>query len=447
LGSCCKRHDNALAIGEDWLEADNEFIDCARPEGFLGALYSGLVYTRRMGRRSNTTAEATCAPRKTPTPSLRVPKAQAKVPAVMVKVSSGVKSKKRSKAKTGRMLGRMPNQSLGASLGSSIGSNEFKILSQERDRILIQGKEVVVVAASTLQGSVFEFVGGHRLNPLFFDGTRTSRYAEIFEQFRFLKVGYRFITAASASTTGDVLISYTSDSAEPFRLASSANFVNRCLSTPGAQLTSVWKDTVGTIDVGVPDYKFIAIDDVSNPRDSTQGDIFMFAKTATSTFVGYLELYYVLELHKELFAFRPTLIGSSGDWSQCTLTVAANPTAGNGAYSACSITAALGTIVKLYVNGVTGATYGTGTTASNAFSVNAFSNTSGITMVDGIVIYGLFVSTSSINWFPTYETAKAASGASTGHNICTQVSNTTTTTLYAYLVICEGSDANNVVPV
>jgi len=46
LGLACKRHDNALASGVDWIDADLEFIESSQNLGTLGKIYSKLVDMR-----------------------------------------------------------------------------------------------------------------------------------------------------------------------------------------------------------------------------------------------------------------------------------------------------------------------------------------------------------------------------------------------------------------
>jgi hypothetical protein len=349
---------------------------------------------------------------------------------------------KKRQPKVPRPLG----PTFGASIAQFIGANTSKVVRRLSDGIIVEGQEVVITGQAGTVSS-WQLAGGHRFNPLFSTGTRLSRYAQLYEEFKFLDVMYQYFPSSASSSSGDVLITFEEDPTQPLRAPGSSQFVAACLSKPGALLTSIWRPAQGYCQLRTTESKYISLAEVTDLRDSCQGDLLIYTSGSTTT-TGYVMIKYRISFTKEITTPVNTTIGSGGDWGYSTITIAANPTVATLVNGSINVTTATGQIYE-FVCDATRSTFGTGTTAANAFYVTTpYTNSTGLTVADGTKFYLLAQGTGTVYVFPSLIAATAGIGTTnSGHFIGFQNQNTTTTSLVGFATLVKLGDLTLETPV
>jgi len=290
--------------------------------------------------------------------------------------------------------------------------------------VTITGQEVIVSLNTASQATNFELVGGHKFNPNFFVGSRLAYFANLFEQFKIDKLEICYITGSSSSTNGDVLLTYDNDPNSTSRDPTSATFVNTALSKQGAVLCSVWKDFCTTIMVD-KEWKWNSLEEVSELRDSSAGDLFVYNR-GTVTQPGYIMARYSISFRNPIYTPRPFAVYSWADWTVVSGTQAANPTVGNTVVVTFSGITAPNTVIAKAI--LVSATIGTGATTANAWVVSEAGINTAITLKPGDTFYIKFSSSLGAAFFSNLDQAKASPFNVTGTTVSNSISTGTAAT-------------------
>jgi hypothetical protein len=428
LGFCCRQHDNDLASNIPPAEANRNFETCAAPTGLQGQIYSKLVHTA-YGTSQKMPSLRTVEVKVNNKTNKNKNKKNKNSSRLLVSMANANSKKKRNSRSRNSIARGMSEMVLApSSVGHIVSVAQPKAtFGQGGQSVTISGQEVVISIATATQANNFELVGGHKLNPNFFTGSRLAYYAALFEQFRIDKLEMCYITGSPSSTAGDILLTYETDPTVTFRDPTNANFVTKALSKPGAVLCSVWKDFCTILNID-KDWKYNSIEEVNDLRTNSAGDVFIYNR-GTVTQPGYILVRYQISFRNPIFEPKPYAVYPWADWTIVTAALPVTSTAGNTAVVVFSgIAAPLpGVIVKACLTSVT---LGAGPTSANAWSLSEDGILVPFTLQAGDTFYLKFGSNNAAYVFQNYDDAKSApvTTPATGTNLSNSIVVSTVTT-------------------
>jgi hypothetical protein len=333
------------------------------------------------------------------------------------------------------------------SIGKAIEGVAVKTqTTHDGDRMMVWGQEIPIVAAGGTSGTM-SLVGGHRLNPLYFLGSRLQLMSSTYERFRIHKIRCRYVTSVASTTLGDVVLAHIEDPTAPFFNPASANFLTRAISKPGCVVSSVWKDFVVDIDVNTEE-KYIALNQVQDERDSSVGDIIMYTNANTTASCGLLMIQYQIELIKPLYTASVTNSSLIHDYLNITATQGGTAVDTQVYLTGLPSTIGLGQILKVYVRS---AVIGTGATAANAWRERFATGTVNISIAEGDIFYLKSDGGTSGYLYPTFQAAAAGQVQSAipaeQFAIQQRTATTTSSTFTLFILSVTLPDVNKIEPV
>nr|WPR18228.1 MAG: capsid protein [Chemarfal virus 46] len=258
------------------------------------------------------------------------------------------------------------------------------------------------------------------VHPMYYIGSVLSNTARSFQYYKVHSLRVHFVTRQATSLAGEVIMTYAANALEPAEDGNSAAFISRAMTRGHATLGPLWQNL--TMDVPC-DGQFRLVDafNASTFAQNVAGEVQVYTQTAASNdTAGYLIMDYVVEFKDTMFSPHSTSLPWATAASTFELGVVPILASGAALYVGSSLAAASlnGTIFKMVVD-VDQSTFGTGTTAVNAFSTALRFNSSlgtstsavtNFTVQDGLTLYGL-VSGTQFYVYTSYDAAVNGEGS------------------------------------
>lgn len=409
LDKACQKHDCAYKQANGNLQhlqqADQIFFEETSKLGTRGKIYGAAVkYINAMARE----------------PKLRTTSTEAIVmPGGTVRFTPTRPVTRRSNPPRPRPKQYSISQRAApASLGSVLTASE-PVLIHAKEGLAMRGIEFIDFVSG--QGaSVFQTDVLFPIHPAWFGAGRIGVESRAYAEYKFRTLRFRYIPASTTAVNYSVLMSYNKDNLSPQpNSTSSYGYLSRQLATGQTVLTSTWiaAEMVVPLDEGWRHIQALSSVDVN---DHLSGELVVAIQDASAgTQFGYVVMEYdiafrtlQLQLHQGLYPL-PTSCFGIGTFTDSAVSVNNN---------ACIVTSTsgdnplpiytLGTVFKCILN-LSASTLVTNTAANNwkvvtqtpATTTTLSTNTSAITMVNGMCIWMVLETTTTGVFYATLDTA------------------------------------------
>lgn len=201
--------------------------------------------------------------------------------------------------------------------------------------IVVTGSEMIPVTQANPFGTsaaspatttpTWSIVTAFRLAPAHYGAGRLGRFAQLYEEFKFVQCSLAYITAVGTSTLGNTIVEYQANSQEPCRKFGSTSFLQNVMTSGNGTLMPIWKNF--TLELPLNDTKFHPMSsDLTYPdqNDASAGDVIVYQKNAAAlTDPGFYVMNYKIEFKGATLTPRLTSIpytsGTGMNWYYQTL--------------------------------------------------------------------------------------------------------------------------------
>jgi len=412
----CRVHDAAYATGQDLLAADGAFYDANIGRGYKRSLAALAVKTQQLAR-SLTRNKIIIAPNNN-------------FQSIMPQRLRGSNPKKN----TNKNVAKPPNGvttpntrsattvSAPAAMGSVIRGTVAKTLKKSSNGIHMDVSVCNGRLNAAVQTTVPELVGMQYLMPVALGNDEVQNMTRVYQRFRILSATAHFRSFQGTDSGGEVIIVSNDDpNYRPINTESNSSFYQRALSAKHAIMTPLWMSTSLPLDV---DSGWKVCDNCNSTtlEEFCSGVVYYYVDGSTRL-PGYVIVDLRIEFEGLRFNSRNLISGSYlGLAAKVSLTVV-NPTIAAKA----TITGANFTPGDIYAVqlSTTGATFGTGVTASSLWDISSGSGTIDYTITGSIILYCRASTTTSLRAYVTYD---ACLGDDDGDGLIGGVTTTTTST-------------------
>ncbi len=310
-------------------------------------------------------------------------------------------------------------------IGNSMRGFEAQVIhTSEGCRVIGRDYAFTPFATGTVTGWIL--VGGMPLTPACMPSTALRNLCQMYNKFKFNTCLFHYITSSSTTTTGDVVFQYNKNPESSVPNWTSNSFLPYVLSDSLTVIGPQWTNHTITVKPTGPwastDYGMTA-----EPRQYSQGDVFLYSKTSSTESPGYVIFDYDITF-KELSVnpragllptikaqWTPVAFGTFGNYTLNTsLVIGTVTTSYVGGTTITAPTLSSGEVYKFVVDS-TNSTY-SATTAANFFTYQATNGSTAattMTLADGYTLYFSVTSTGTVYFYANIEQAVVSEGGST----------------------------------
>lgn len=418
----CRVHDAAYATGQDLLAADGAFYDANIGRGYKRSLAALAVKSQQLARRL-TRNKIIIAPNnnfQSIMPNLRgsVPKKNNNnnKPNVTKPKNNGLTPSNTRSATT---------VSAPAAMGSVIRGTTAKTMKKSSNGIHMDVSVCNGRLNGAVQSSVPELVGMQYLMPVALGNDEVQNMTRVYQRFRILSATAHFRSFQGTDTGGEVIIVSNDDpNYRPINTGTNSSFYQRALSAKHAIMTPIWMSASLPLDV---DSGWKVCDNCNSTtlEEFCSGVVYYYVD-GTTQLPGYVIVDLRIEFEGLRFNSRNLISGSYlGLAAKKSLTVV-SPTIGAEATLVGS-DFTTGDIYAVQIS-TTGATFGTGVTASTLWDISSGAGTIDFTITGSTIIYCRASSSTNLRAYVTYD---ACLGDDKGDGLIGGVTTTTTSTFPA----------------
>lgn len=258
------------------------------------------------------------------------------------------------------------------------------------------------------------------LNPLYWDGLTVGRLCGSYTKFRWKKLVIHFVTRQPTTAAGEILMMLNNKASNEALSSANSAFLPRAMAKPSALMGPIW--TNHSLQLKVPN-RWCDVDCMSTGDfdDNLPGELFVYIQSAFTDTIGYLIADYEIEFTQPDYNTRTTSIPVSPGFSNYVVTPDSTaPGTGN------FYVVTLPTVYQLALDGylgidciykvvvdVTGSTFTAPITAATALRVSSASSSQVLPVVDGVTFYGRRITTTTLQLYPTMESAISGSTQTT----------------------------------
>jgi len=310
-------------------------------------------------------------------------------------------------------------------IGNSMRGFEAQVVhTAEGCRVIGRDFAFTPVATGTVTG--WSLVGGMPLTPACMPSTALRNLCQMYNKFKFNTCLFHYITSSSTTTTGDVVFQYNKNPESSVPNWTGNSFLPYVLSDSLTVIGPQWTNHTLTVKPTGPwsstDYGMTA-----EPRQYSQGDIYLYSKTSSTESPGYVIFDYDITF-KELSVnpragllptikaqWTPVSFGTFGNYTlNSSIVIGTSSTSYIGGTSITAPTLSAGEVYKFVIDS-TNSAY-SATTAANFFTYQASSGATAATTValaDGYTIYFSVNATGTVYFYANIEQAVVSEGPST----------------------------------
>lgn len=305
------------------------------------------------------------------------------------------------------------------SIGNSIrGSSPVITSTSEGTRV--QGRDfLLTVDIINNNSGTWTLAGGAPLTPSCMSTSILKQYSNTYAEYKVHGFAFHYITSATTSTPGSIMMYVGKDRAAPGVNTSSANLLPYVLSDQSTVITPVWQNA-SAMYVPVPMWRSTGLGNDEGLHEQACGELFVLDKSVSANTPGYILMDYditfrVMQVNIKALTFPVTRM----KYTQMSLSHAGSNTVANNTTAQMAVTGVLldgstatanpsgfqlGDVYKCIMN-LTNSTLATFTPA-NLFSLGlGDSQFSALTIADGFTCFAAIQSASTWKLFPTYEDA------------------------------------------
>jgi hypothetical protein len=299
---------------------------------------------------------------------------------------------------------------------------------QTVDGVRVIGRDYGFTPVGTGTAVNWCLVGGMPLTPACMPSTALRGFCQMYQKFKFNAINAHYITSSSTSTTGDIMFQHQQNPTASCPNWTSQSFLPYVLSDPLTVIGPQWTNHTVTLQPK-SGWKVTDYGTSTDEHEFSQGDLFLYSKTASTDSPGYVVIDYditfkglsvnprsgllptikaqwtpiVLSFSGNLTAFTtvPTIVGTSTSWISTAIITAPTLLAGE---------------VYKIVFDITNATFNNGTAAT----VLAYQPASGtptaaqqLALTDGYTLFASVNQAGTLTLYATEAQAYVSEGTST----------------------------------
>nr|WRQ65724.1 structural protein [Tolivirales sp.] len=261
------------------------------------------------------------------------------------------------------------------SIGTTISSVTPSTI-RTQDGLVIVGREFLCQVQQINTPSSWYCGAICPLHPAYYPAGVMGNTCRAYQQYRFRKVIVHFVTKLPTTTNGEVAMAYSKNILLAANNGNSASFIPRVMTQGKAVLGPLWTNHSMVVPVDSV-WRQVDAFSATNIAANINGEILVYSLAATTEVSGYLLIDYELEFKDTMFSPHSSQLpislgpGVKGDIVIPSTTALDGVRGANATLSAF----ANGTVYKIVVD-IDATTWGSGTTASNAWTVGVAYNTS-----------------------------------------------------------------------
>jgi len=332
------------------------------------------------------------------------------------------------------------------SIGNTITGSK-PVVTATPDGVRVRGRDYFITVdptATTVTG--WTMVAGAPITPACMQSSALKGFSNSYGSYMVHGVAFHFVTAASTSDAGSIVMYIGKDRSTPGANTSSANFLPFVLSDSHTLLGPVWKNNTAMY---LPPPNWLPID-IFNDEDMMHqacGELHFYSKIGPLDSPGFVVMDYDISFRETQVNIKSlTIPAQRMKFNQVALSLTLNvQVTGNGNFysawatnnlldgltaSAAPSGATFGDIYKVIIN-TSNATFTNTTAATLIRTYNAYTNYV-VPLTDGFTFYGLYANTNVLMWYPTFDAAKS-SGATTANSYYSGTTATVTFNIPAYV--------------
>jgi len=340
-------------------------------------------------------------------------------------------------------------------IGNSITGSQTRVVSHSSG-VTCAGRDFMFTPVGSGSIATWVLCGGTPLSPAVFSDSTLRQYMQLYQKFKWKDIVVHYITSSPTSASGDVMFYYGKNRDSVFLSQTSPQLLPFVMSDPNTVLGPQWTNHSARLSV-TADWKSTDYGMNNDINDYAAGEVFLLSKSASTDSPGYVIFDYVVEFADMQISPRLlTLPLPRGQYSQlgigltATAVVAGNAFVGVAQSNNISGTASSlptgATVLDVYkvildINNSASGAWTNGAPSTLVKLGTGGNATQAVTLVDGMTIYCVLVTATTLQFYPSATDAFALSNP-----MVFGVTAAVTFTMQSWLSLVGTINTTNIIP-